>query len=463
MATRSVATPLVAALLAAALAVTACSQESPDPVPRPGIEPSFVHGTDGSDVDRIAAATVTDAQRYWQDRFPRDFGKPWHDLDGGAYSVDTTDVDGVSPPCSGSSDEIEGNAYYCGSVDAIAWDRSALLPVLREHYGDTAVVAVLAHEIGHAVQQRTGQPQQGSASQDRSIRTEAMADCYAGSFARSVADGRSEHLRTDPAQLDSALRALITFRDPVGTAQATTDAHGSAFDRVSAFQDGYRGGPTQCAGVGDETAKLTGAGGADQQAAGDGQAARDGQAAGRGQAPANGNAAGEPASAESARAFFARLTAERGAAWTPPPLRPAADVDPERCPGANAPAAYCARPPAVLADRGALAELRRDAGEQAPETLLASRYALAAQSALRLPLEGADAGRRTTCLTGAYTGSLRSPAGSLGPGDLDGAVSALLSEDGVSRDVAGSNALSGFDRVAEFRKGLFGGGSACGV
>lgn len=450
------AAPLVAALLAAALAVTSCSQESPDPVPRPGIEPSFVHGTDGGDVDRIAAATVTDAQRYWRDRFPQDFGKPWHDLDGGAYSVDTTDVDGVSPPCSGSSDEIEGNAYYCGSVDAIAWDRSALLPVLREHYGDTAVVAVLAHEIGHAVQQRTGEPERDSGS-DRSIRTEAMADCYAGSFARSVADGRSEHLRTDPAQLDSALRALITFRDPVGTAQATTDAHGSAFDRVSAFQDGYRGGPTRCGGVGDETTKLTGAGGADQQAVG------DGQAAGHGHAPESGNAAGEPASVEPARAFFARLTAERGAAWTPPPLRRAADSAPQRCPGADAPAAYCARPPAVLADRGALAELRRDAGAQAPETLLASRYAVAAQSALRLPLEGADAGRRTTCLTGAYTGSLRSPPGALGPGDLDGAVSALLSDDGVSRDVTGSNALSGFDRVAEFRAGLFGGSSACGI
>ena len=147
---RAVLVVLIAALLAA------CSPEQPPP-PRIGIDPFFVHGTDHGSTDRLAAAVVADAQRYWDSAFPQvSHGDRWNDLDGGAFSVDTTSSTAAAPPCSGSAQEVEGNAYYCGPSDAVVWDRSALLPVLRDHYGDGAVIAVLAHEMGHAVQKRAG-------------------------------------------------------------------------------------------------------------------------------------------------------------------------------------------------------------------------------------------------------------------------------------------------------------------
>jgi predicted metalloprotease len=432
---------IVAVLLASLMAIAACSPAPGKPaesvVVQPA-DPSFIHGTDGSDIDRLAATVVTEVQRYWAAEFPADFGTPWRDLDGGFFSVDTTATNGRPPPCSGASKEVEGNAYFCAAVDAVAWDRSALLPVLRERYGETSVVVVLAHEIGHAVQQRSGMDVGGADHRDRPLRTESMADCYAGSFVRWVTDGHSPRLRINPAQLDTALRALIVFRDPIGT--AASDAHGTAFDRVSAFQDGYRDGSRRCSAVEDETRKLT-----DSE-------------------PDPGNRpVDDIVRSADVPSFFARLVTDRGRRWNPPSAHwstePAA-----RCARAVTPVAYCTRPPGVIVDRDALTALRRDIGDHAGTTLLASRYAVAAMDALGRPLAGAAAGRQAVCLSGAYTGSLARQQGvPLSPGDLDEALEVLLVQDGVSRDVTGSNSLTGFDRIAAFRTGAVGGPGACGL
>lgn len=412
-------------VLVATLSVaTGCSREQPPPPV--GIDPSFVHGTDHGTHDRLAAAVITDAQRYWSGAFPQvSRGGRWNDLDGGVFSVDTTDSDAPAPPCSGSAQEVEGNAYYCGSVDSIVWDRAALLPVLREHYGDASMIVVLAHEMGHSVQQRAGMD-----PSDRSLHAESMADCYSGAFTRWVVDGHSPDLHVTPPQLDSALRALITFRDPVGTTSSAPDAHGTAFDRASAFQDGYAQGPPRCADVADETAKLA----------------------------KHPDEPPQPLDKTLARrpdAFFADLVRRHGGTWNPPNLVWATDPA-ARCRGSS-PMTYCS--PNIVADQGALTELRRSAGDHASGTLLTSRYALAAQKALRQPITGPEAGRRTACLTGAQTAS---DPGTLSPRDLDSAISTLLTSGGVPADGHSGSALSGFERVAAFRAGAAGGAAACG-
>lgn len=381
-----------------------------------------MHGTDGGSIDRLAASVVTDVQAYWSATFPELFGKPWHDLDGGFYSADTSAADSRPPPCSGTVQSLEGNAYYCGSVDAIAWDRGALLPVLREHYGDAAVAVVLGHELGHAVQQRAGMDV--GSSRDP-MRTEAGADCYAGAFMRSAADGHAPHLRFTDQQRDQALHALIVFRDPVGAGSG--DAHGSSFDRITAFQDGYQRGPGQCGQVPADSDQLT------NGRADDGNQRFDDVLARRPGAE-----------------FFDELVAEPGPAA--PPIRPA-----EGSGCAAAPVSYCAGGPAVVFDRAGLSALHDDIGDQATATLLASRQAIAALGALGRPTTGPDAGRAASCLTGAYTA--RTP--DLSAGDLDEAVETLLVSDAVSRDAQGGQALTGADRVDAFRTGLTGGPSAC--
>ncbi|EQD84435.1 peptidase [Saccharopolyspora erythraea] len=412
----------LAALIAPVAALGACATppaQAPSVAVR-AVDPSFVHGTDGGETDRLAATVVTDVQEYWKAQYPATFGGPWRPVDGGFFSVDTANTSAAAPPCSGDAADVEGNAYYCATVDAVAWDRTALLPVLREHYGEAAVVVVLAHELGHAVQQRSG------AGTDDPRRTEAMADCYAGSFVRWAADGRAPHLRVRPDQLDGAMRALTVFRDPVGGGQAA-DPHGSAFDRVAAFQDGYRGGPGRCA---QPSPALPA------------------------KAPEEPNRpVPEVLAAPDVRDYFTGLVSRRGARWSAPPV---VDDPGSRC-GETA-VEYCTDPARVAVDEPALAALDHDIGDQAITTLVASRYAVAALDALGLPAHGVEGGRRVSCLAGAYTGRA-----ALSPGDLDEAVEVLLAGNGVSRDVDGVNALTGFDRFLSFRGGALGGPGACGL
>lgn len=412
-------------LLVAPLAACTSEPDEPGTVVVRAEKPDFVHGTDHSGIDQLAATVVTDVQQYWAGAFPAHFDGPWHDLDGGFFSVDTTRPGDPPPPCSSSTSSIEGNAYYCATVDAIAWDRTALLPVLREHYGETAVALVLAHELGHAVQQRAGTDVGGPL--DDPARVEAAADCYAGSYLRWVADGRSERLRTNQAQLDNALRGLLVFRDPLTTGE-TTDAHGTAFDRITAFQDGYQHGPATCSNV-TPAAPRPADDGTDRDAL---DATRP---------------LGE---------FFTDLVARRGGRWQPPGI----DTSTEAC--AAHPVAYCPRTTTIAADRTELAELDHDIGDQVGPTLLASRYALAALHELGHPITGPAAGERATCLTGAYTGSLDQRS-DLSAGDVDEAVETLLIGDRTSRDADGTSTLSGFDRVTAFRTGFDGGADACGV
>ncbi|WP_235874711.1 neutral zinc metallopeptidase [Saccharopolyspora aridisoli] len=392
------------------LIVSACTTpvEPPPSVSEPTVDPAFVHGTDRGETDRLAATVVTDVQRYWAHAYPDTFGSPWRDLDGGFFSVDTGGT-GTAPPCASEPREVEGNAYYCQSVDAIAWDRAALLPVLREHYGDTAVAVVLAHEIGHAVQQRAG------LAEGEPLRLESMADCYAGSFLRWVSDGRAPHLRTDPRRLDDALRAITVFRDPIGTS-----GHGTAFDRVTAFQHGFTGGPRGCTQVTESNvAELV-----DDDP----------------NAPLESILDTAPIAAH-----FGTAVEDLGGRWVPPARSTG-------CPGADGPVGFCPSPPTITADPAALRHTRDDIGDQAVTTLLASRYALAALTELGQRASGAD----IVCLTGAFTAAQPH----LSPGDLDEAVQVVLESDAVSRGGDGPP-LSGFDRIAAFGDGARSGWAGC--
>lgn len=392
--------PLVASLILL-LCLAASAPLGSGPVPGRVVthtaNPAFVHGSDGREIDRVAASIVVELRRYWQRAYPEHFGTPWRDLDGGYFAVDTTRTPSSSPPCSGGVDDVEGNAYYCPTVDAVAWDSAALLPVLREHYGEGAVTVVLAHEMGHAVQQRAGAESAGT-------RAEAVADCYAGSFLRWVASGRTELLRWDARAHDSALRALTVFRDPAG-ARSAGSPHGSAFGRVSAFQAGFDRGLHGCSEATDPR-RLPATHGPERQ-----------------------RPLAEVVRSPGLRAFFADLTL--GGAPRPD------DVD-----------------------RRLLRAVHRDLGDQAAATVLASRYALAAEGASGRPTRGRAVQTRITCLTGAYTAS--SADGRPSPGDLDAAVAVLLDTDRVSVDSSGTTVLTGSDRVQAFRAGVLGGIDSCG-
>lgn len=417
-----------------------------------GLDPSFVRNTDSGDDDRLAAAVFRDLEGFWAQAFPPLAGGRAFRPPSGYFSVDSSRP-GPPPPCTEDTSEVEGNAFYCPRADVIAYDRAALLPVLREEFGDAAVTVVLAHEFGHAIQQRldASAPGLGGSTRVPTILSEGQADCYAAVFLRRVRDGTTPDLRTGPGGVDGAMAALVTFRDPVGTGATDAEAHGNAFDRVSSFQMGFEGGPSTCAGMTITNRQFT------QRAF---SSLSDEQTGGN--LPLDDLLA---AIGPDLDRYFGALARSRNAAWTPLALnRGSASCDDGGDEG-QGPAAFCPSDRSVRVDTGReLVGEHRALGDFSTGTLLASRFGLAALAAMGRPTEGADAGRRALCLAGAYTGSVGRPDTDFGlsPGDLDEAVNLLLRDDRAARGADGTAGTpTAYDRVADFRSGVDGGADRC--
>ena len=110
----------------------------------------------------------------------------------------------------------------------------------------------------------------------------------------------------------------------------------------------------------------------------------------------------------------------------------------------------------------------RISGDYNAYVVFVSRYALAVQHNLRQQLSGAKTGLRAACLSGVITAGLGNPARTsatgdiaLSPGDLDKAVSGLLTDGLAASDVAGNTVPSGFSRVDAFRAGVLGNRATC--
>lgn len=193
--------------------------------------------------DGYLTAAFSDIENFWKEQFPQVYGKAFDPLSGGifaAYPDRTEPIPGCGTPQTTYAD-VEGNAFYCIDGDFMAYDDAELLPQLVSDLGQSAVAVVLAHEFGHAVQARAdefGQP---------TILKEQQADCFAGAWSAHVARGESDVIKFSDRDIQSGLVAMIQVRDPVelgGVIDA--NSHGTGFDRVGAFQDGFTGGPERC-------------------------------------------------------------------------------------------------------------------------------------------------------------------------------------------------------------------------
>ena len=130
--------------------------------------------------------------------------------------------------------------------------------------GDFAQAYVLAHEIGHHVQNLTGiearvhrvQEQNPSIVNEESVKLELQADCYAGVWGHDAAQpGRAAkgEVELDPGDADEALRAAAAIGDDrlqkLGTGHVVpeTFTHGTSEQRVTWFTRGFTSGdPRQC-------------------------------------------------------------------------------------------------------------------------------------------------------------------------------------------------------------------------
>jgi predicted metalloprotease len=149
--------------------------------------------------------------------------------------------------------------FYCPSDQKVYIDLG-FYQELRRRFGapgDFAQAYVLAHEIGHHVQNLQGterqvrqlQQSRPSAANDLSVRMELQADCYAGVWGYSA----SERNHLEPGDVEEGLAAAAAIGDDriqrmSGTRVAPERwTHGSSEQRVEWFRRGMRSGrPQDC-------------------------------------------------------------------------------------------------------------------------------------------------------------------------------------------------------------------------
>ena len=405
-----------------------------------------IHGDASADVNKLAMEAIADLQDYWGKEFPELYGKDYEPVKGGFYAVIPSSGD--FPPCAQDASEISGNAFYCATKDVVAWDAEGLLPDLKEKYGDFVIPVVLAHEWGHAVQGRSN-------FTARTVTKELQADCFAGAWSKHAKEDGV--FKVTAADLDTALAGILDLRDTPGTSNIDPNAHGSGFDRVSAFQDGFDNGPEKCKDYRDDEPMVLELPFNDEQDAAQG-----------GDAPYDSIVNGVPYDLED---YFTHLYPELtdGKQWPPVKgLEPYSPDNPPTCGGESAEGYalfYCVPDDYVGWDNvDAMPEVYKQGGDYAVATLLATQYGLAALTRLGDQSDEKTSTLRADCLAGGYTASVilyNRPDTStfhISPGDLDEGIKALLvfrGEGDVERQGAG------WARIKAYRSGVIDGAESC--
>jgi predicted metalloprotease len=410
---------------------------------------------DGGEMDKLSINTLADVYDYWNEALPKNFdGQKFEPL----KRLISYDSNGKGITVCGQNTAGFVNAFYCGQDDSISWDRGELLPMLEDQFGPMAVVTVLAHEVGHAVQYRLGE-KSGINPSTPTIVKEQQADCFTGNFFAYIAEGRSKHFQLNTGEgLNLVLATMFFIRDPAGTSSTTRGAHGLAFDRVYAFQEGYTKDPKRCAAMNvDEI---------------------NGRIAEKKRSVDDEKVQGQ-ADITKDDIFKAFKEGLEEAFKDNEGKRPEIKTNGAKCNEgeATSPAAYCPDENVVALDMDKLKKIatppKRGAkpgesgtgiGDFAAFAEITSRYALGVQKALGGSLEGEDVGLRTACLTGAWAAHVDKPGPRLrlAIGDLDEAVAELLLEDSlIAADVKGKKTPVGFARIEAFRIGYFDGAGKC--
>jgi len=149
--------------------------------------------------------------------------------------------------------------FYCPLDQKVYLDMS-FFDDLSQRFGapgDFAQAYVIAHEVGHHVQNLVGTAEKVSAAQQRmskadanamSVRMELQADCYAGVWAHNAA--RSRQL-LEPGDVEEGLRAASAIGDDriqkqtQGRVVPDAFTHGSSEQRMRWFNRGLETGDPQ--------------------------------------------------------------------------------------------------------------------------------------------------------------------------------------------------------------------------
>jgi len=153
--------------------------------------------------------------------------------------------------------------FYCPNDQSIYIDPDFFNELARRFQapGDFAQGYVIAHEVGHHVQNLEGTLDQASQAQARmgkaegnavQVSVELQADCYAGVWAANAKDAQGRPV-LEEGDLEEGMRAAEAIGDDTlqkqsqGVVVPESFTHGTSAQRMNALQTGYRSGdPAAC-------------------------------------------------------------------------------------------------------------------------------------------------------------------------------------------------------------------------
>lgn len=407
-----------------------------------------VMGNEGdTTADQVMIAAADATNEFWARTFPEVYGEEFEPLGSGfwSYGPDTPPAD--LPPCQGITqydEQIAVNAFYCPGDDLIAWDRDGLIDPFIAEFGQFGAAIIMAHEMGHAVQARTG-----DFTRLQDVIAELQADCFAGAWVADVVDGGSDLFVADVGQLDLAIAGQIAIGDEPGFEASTAGAHGAGFDRVAALSQGLDEGAARCADYAEDQPVIT-------------EDSFD-----PGEESTMGNL--DPDAlievlVPDLEDFYADLFASEDEEWEPVDdlvfFDPASDevsCGNDMLTEAQAELAifYCEDDNTVYGDGTGLVSTLDEIGDFALGGVVARQWAFAAQAQEGVEPGTLESSLNADCLNGLYVGDLffelRDTGLRLSAGDVDEVVTSFL-----SFNDAGADAGAVFERSEAFRTGFIG-------
>lgn len=215
-------------------------------------QPQVESGTPGDEAGQFMAAVLGETEDTWGAIFK---------ANGSTYTPPTLVLfsDQVRSGCGAASAAV--GPFYCPADRKVYIDLDFYneLATRFQAPGDFAQAYVLAHEVGHHVQNLLGteakvrSAQQGASEQEANalqVKMELQADCYAGVWAHNADEAR--HI-IEQGDVEEALQAASAVGDDTiqkrtqGHVVPDSFTHGSAEQRMSWFQRGLKDGdPGAC-------------------------------------------------------------------------------------------------------------------------------------------------------------------------------------------------------------------------
>ncbi len=214
--------------------------------PSASVEQAPAGGAPQDDAGEFVSVVLADTEQTWGDLFQR-AGQRYQEPQLVLFSDRVQSACGIAGAAVGP--------FYCPNDQRVYLDLSFFRQLQQlGASGDFAVAYVIAHEIGHHVQNLEGtlgavrQQQQrlGEAqANDLSVRTELQADCYAGLWAHYA---ETERDLLEAGDVEEGIDAAAAVGDDYLQQRAGRAAmpesftHGSSAQRVASFRRGFESG-----------------------------------------------------------------------------------------------------------------------------------------------------------------------------------------------------------------------------